>query len=391
MIVKLRLWFKILLIALNLLILSSCCWFSKPDLHVYFCCSTWLGPYLGCKYDAGIKVENQSELCHIKEPVHVVLYLMDDQGNSQKIAETDLVLEEDPDEPLHQSAYWFPGVISIPSDGRRYKLRAVVVKFSAFAEEPPEKDEWIVCAPQPGSPASLPDLAMNDIWVEPPRFSPGEQVTLRFSAQNIGEADAVGLFTIGLYFDNRLIGTASLNGLAKGKIIQGYKENFVWPVDTNFHTVKVVLDMYDTIKESNEMNNELTQAFRASIPPEPTKLPDLTVEEIDAGIFHPGDEVMIVITIRNQGAGDAVGVFRTNLYFDGKLICGHDQNGLAAGSSFSWHCFFNWPNDFDFHTLTAVVDVYNAIKESNENNNRLSVQIRAGEYPIPPGSLKIDF
>jgi len=36
MIIKLRLWFKILLIALNCLILSSCCWFSKPDLHIFF-------------------------------------------------------------------------------------------------------------------------------------------------------------------------------------------------------------------------------------------------------------------------------------------------------------------------------------------------------------------
>jgi subtilase family serine protease len=324
----------------------------------------------------------------ITEPVRVVLYLVDWQNKQVKIDETDLKLEGK--SPYLQKASWaLEKMIFIPPDKKGYKLRAIIVETGTVAEYPEEKDKWLYC-PFSYS-AGLPDLAMNDIWVEPPKFSPGENVTLRFSAQNIGEADAVGLFTIGLYFDNRLVGTASLNGLAKGKIIQGYKENFVWPADTNFHTVKVVLDMYDTIKESNEMNNELTQAFRASIPPEPTKLPDLTVEEIDAGIFHPGDEVMIVITIRNQGAGDAVGVFRTNLYFDGKLICGHDQNGLAAGSSFSWHCFFNWPNDFDFHTLTAVVDVYNAIKESNENNNSLSVQIRAGEYPIPPGSLKIDF
>ena len=389
MIVKLRLWFKILLIALNFFILSSCCWFYKPHLNINFCaCLDCPAPpeYFACEiHDVKICVSNES-ICIITG-VHVDLYLINNQNKRQKIAETDLEL------PLvSQKAYWVLEKISIPPDGRGYKLIAEIEKPSFAAAVYPEgKDEWIVCAPQPGSPASLPDLAMNDIWVEPPKFSPGENVTLRFSAQNIGEADAVGLFTIGLYFDNRLVGTASLNGLAKGKIIQGYKENFVWPADTNFHTVKVVLDMYDTIKESNEMNNELTQAFRASIPPEPTKLPDLTVEEIDAGIFHPGDEVMIVITIRNQGAGDAVGVFRTNLYFDGKLICGHDQNGLAAGSSFSWHCFFNWPNDFDFHTLTAVVDVYNAIKESNENNNSLSVKIRAGEYPIPPGSLKIDF
>jgi hypothetical protein len=71
---------------------------------------------LGCQTRVGIIVENQSELCHIKEPVHVVLYLMDDQGNSQKIAETALVLEEDPDptQAFWQEAMWIPEEISIP-------------------------------------------------------------------------------------------------------------------------------------------------------------------------------------------------------------------------------------------------------------------------------------
>lgn len=238
-------------------------------------------------------------------------------------------------------------------------------------------------------PSLLPDLAMQAIWIKPEKFEPGGYVTLYFQAQNIGQGDAIGNFQIGMYFDDTLIGTATLNGLAKGKRIVGYKENFLWPSDTNFHTVKVVLDIHNTIKETNEVNNALTAAFRASAPPEPTRLPDLIVEEIDTGIFHPGETVMIVVTIRNQGAGDAVGIFDTDLYFDGKWIGHHIQNGLAAGSSFYWKCFFTWPDDFDLHTLTAVVDAYNVIKESNENNNRLSVQIRARDYPIPPEGLEI--
>jgi PKD repeat protein len=119
----------------------------------------------------------------------------------------------------------------------------------------------------------------------------------------------------------------------------------------------------------------------------PPDMPDLWVEDIRTipESFSCGDTVKIGIMVRNEGMGDAVGVFRTCLYFDEYLIGYHDQNGLAGGRSlgapygafFVWEQTLTWPNDGDYHTLKAVVDVNDVIKESNENNNMTSVQLKA--------------
>jgi len=119
----------------------------------------------------------------------------------------------------------------------------------------------------------------------------------------------------------------------------------------------------------------------------PPDMPDLWVEDIWTvpESFTCGDTVKIGVMVRNEGMGDAVGVFRTCLYLDGNLIGCHDQNGLAGGRSlgapygdfFVWEQTLLWPNDGDYHTLKAVVDVNNVIEESNENNNVLSVQFKA--------------
>jgi len=119
----------------------------------------------------------------------------------------------------------------------------------------------------------------------------------------------------------------------------------------------------------------------------PLDMPDLWVEDIWTvpESFTCGDTVKIGVMVRNEGMGDAVGVFRTCLYLDGNLIGYHDQNGLAGGRSlgqpfgdfFVWEQTLLWPNDGDYHTLKAVVDVNNVIEESNENNNVLSVQFKA--------------
>ncbi|MEN3010911.1 MAG: CARDB domain-containing protein [Candidatus Bipolaricaulaceae bacterium] len=109
-------------------------------------------------------------------------------------------------------------------------------------------------------PSGCPDLMMQDIWVEPSSFAPGQRVTIRFRAKNAGNTDA-GAFKIALIFDGREIGFARLNGLAAGKTIEGYKENFIWPIDTNCHRIKVILDLDNVVQECDELNNVLTKSF----------------------------------------------------------------------------------------------------------------------------------
>ncbi|MEM3698144.1 MAG: CARDB domain-containing protein [Candidatus Bathyarchaeia archaeon] len=116
------------------------------------------------------------------------------------------------------------------------------------------------------SPNVCPDLEMEDIWVEPSSFAPGQQVTIRFKAKNIGNANASS-FVIKLLFDGREIGSARIEGLAAGKIIEGRKENFLWPSDTGCHAIQVILDALNEVQECNERNNILEKTFCPSTQP----------------------------------------------------------------------------------------------------------------------------
>ena len=116
-------------------------------------------------------------------------------------------------------------------------------------------------------------------------------------------------------------------------------------------------------------------------------VPDLIVEDIQVDPDPPiaTCSATMYIKIKNQGSGDAIGLFSLKFYFDGTYT-GYDEiDGLAAGASKTsvWpDCFF-WPPDNNPHTIKGIVDPYNTISESNEGNNELLKQF-IGVVPIPP-------
>ncbi len=111
----------------------------------------------------------------------------------------------------------------------------------------------------------LPDLIVKDIWIEPVEpgaFSPGDTVEVCQTTLNIGEIPARD-FLIRIYFDGKLILNDERRGLAPGDYITRCFPRLTWPSDTNYHTIKVVVDATGKVKESNEANNKLSKEFRA--------------------------------------------------------------------------------------------------------------------------------
>ncbi len=105
-----------------------------------------------------------------------------------------------------------------------------------------------------------PDLMVDDIWIKPAEFSPGDEVMLYTRIKNIGDADAVGKFRWNRYIDDTFINNWYKEGLAAGDSKTTYKK-YIWPDDCKSHTIKVVVDAKGNISESNEDNNERLEDF----------------------------------------------------------------------------------------------------------------------------------
>jgi len=113
------------------------------------------------------------------------------------------------------------------------------------------------------------DLTVEDIWIEPASFNPGSTVTIYSRIKNIGGSAAIsdqGL-QIRAYFDGSLCYHFSMLSLLNGTTYT-FQCTYAWPSDTGMHTIKVVVDPFNYIVESNENNNELSKPFGPSPPTE---------------------------------------------------------------------------------------------------------------------------
>ena len=109
----------------------------------------------------------------------------------------------------------------------------------------------------------LPDLVVDDIWVDPDPPTPGGSTTIGVRVKNQGSADTAGEFLLELYIDNVFQGRATIKGLGAGGAHTEYWQAVRWPSDTNVHEIKGVVDPNNRVRESNEDNNVLTKQFRA--------------------------------------------------------------------------------------------------------------------------------
>ncbi|MCK4365253.1 MAG: hypothetical protein KAW45_04330 [Thermoplasmatales archaeon] len=238
-------------------------------------------------------------------------------------------------------------------------------------------------------PDSLPDLYVPQslIWTDPAPgyFWPGDTVDLLGTVMNIGAADA-GPFTVAVEFDDELIATGDFNGLLALSYMNLIVEGHEWPDDTDWHKVTWIADYYGEVSEWSESNNEASVWFRAR------EKADLTVTrvwatttdytEVDEEI-EPGDDIIFWANISNLG--DSCGSFVVKLFKDGELFAEGSVPGFG-GHSYGWAYTdppWSWP-DWKEYTFTWIVDWYDQVNESNEDNNEKSRKIG------PPGGGKAE-
>ncbi len=102
-----------------------------------------------------------------------------------------------------------------------------------------------------------PDLTVTNISMTPPSPQDGGTVQITVTVANVGAADA-NQTLLNLYMDDAITGSITLPAIeADGQVDRTQEVN----VTAGNHALKAMVDPDDTVKETNENNNQKTQSF----------------------------------------------------------------------------------------------------------------------------------
>ncbi|MBI1729687.1 PKD domain-containing protein [Candidatus Acetothermia bacterium] len=214
---------------------------------------------------------------------------------------------------------------------------------------------------------SRPDLTISNPTYLPSNPQIGSNVTITAQVSNQGNASA-GSFSVQLSDSSGSL-VQSFSTLAAGA---STTVSFTRQLVANSQTETLTVDAFNQVSESNENNNSV----QLTITSQTQSLPDLLVTGISFSPQNPqiGSTVNYTVTVANQGTG-AASFFSVELR-DSQGLSRLNLNGLAAGTSVQ--LAFQRQLTTSQETLTAVVDPFNQVTESNESNNSSQITVRAG-------------
>jgi len=228
---------------------------------------------------------------------------------------------------------------------------------------------------------ALPDLSIgaNDVSYTPATLKGGDKVTLKVVVKNLGIV-AASNFKVSFYFDEQKIFERSIFALPKSSsttVTYIYQLPFSISGSKSF-VAKV--DEQNAVKESNETNNQAQKTIvvnkNSSAPPIVSGLADLSIVPSDISISpsspKAGDKVTFSAKVRNKGTVSAKDI-RVNFYLNDLTneICVDTIPEINKGGYYTVSYQYTLDTNINSNQkLIVVVDQYNKIKESNEQNNK---------------------
>ena len=262
-------------------------------------------------------------------------------------------------------------------------IRAVADEYDTIAETSEVNNDLSDSLPQ----IRMPDLTANNLsWAPTANIQDGDQVTITVTVENIGTGDTSRSFGVLFEVGGASIGSAQVSTLDSGSSVAVTR---TWSAVPGDHLVRVVVDQDDVVRESEEGNNEVSQE------PLQVLVPDLTVADV---VWSPvqisdGTEVSFAATISNTGSGDISSSFQVGFELDGGNI-GWEQvaGGLAVNASTTITLSQPWIAPNGQHTVTVTADLFGAITEISETNNRLTetLSVVDGNAPVLVGISPAD-
>lgn len=222
---------------------------------------------------------------------------------------------------------------------------------------------------------AAPDLVAVEPLVSP--LAPTEADALIFVAgvRNDGEV-AAGAFSWVMTVDGNQVGTGVIPSLAAGQSVD-IGPVAAGPLQPGFHTATLQVDNLGQVAESNEGNNSATTNLEIA-----ALLPDLVARTpvVTPTDLASTDGASVEASVTNIGEA-AAGAFTWSLRIDGVEFSSGAVPGLGIGESFTIGPVQLQPQSAGAHTVELVVDVVDAVAESDEGNNSESTGISVVEAP----------
>ena len=109
----------------------------------------------------------------------------------------------------------------------------------------------------------LPDLIVDNIWIDPNPPSPGGYTTIAVKVRNSSSVSVPDSFRLELYIDGTYQGRVTIYGLDSWESDTTYWNAMTWPTDTASHTITAMVDTQSYVPESNEGNNSRQESYTA--------------------------------------------------------------------------------------------------------------------------------
>jgi subtilase family serine protease len=205
------------------------------------------------------------------------------------------------------------------------------------------------------------DLAVTDIFWVPQFPVDGEEVTFFAIVENLGNGTVVEDIPIDFQYNGVTHGTGHMTGLPEGGT--GIVSSSFQVGSGKNINITASVDRDDIHAETMEGNNNFTTWMNISS----AELKVISVRYSDA---YFGEDTVVFVTIDNEGDGDLIRQFSTNIYVEGDLESSDTSNCLPAGSSTT--LAFKVKRSWGEKELLVVTDAKSQVKEADEDNDRLS-------------------
>jgi hypothetical protein len=207
------------------------------------------------------------------------------------------------------------------------------------------------------------DLTVTRLTLLPEHPKPGEQTRILATVRNIGLQDALSNFAVRISIGRSAIATQFLTGLKsqEEEIVEGN-----WIAVAGEQVIRLSIDPFGAIQESNKSNNVFTQIVNiSSLAPTGA---DLTVRDLQMDPPNPqaGQTATLRATVANSGQGPAAH-FEISFEVDGRVISTPSVSSLLAGQAISVEA--TWVAEEAERLIRVRADSGGQIPELDEGNN----------------------
>jgi len=219
------------------------------------------------------------------------------------------------------------------------------------------------------TPVLLPDLLIGEMTV-PPSIVAGEEAEFTVAVVNQGPGNSTPC-TLQAQFQPggiaQQVTVPALNAGASTDVLLHVTFD-----NPGTYSANLVVDSLAEVEESDEGNNSLSRTFDVGAPPRPDLV--VTALSVDPPSPHMRQLVTVRFTIQNRGTADA-GPFKWQWLSAGPTVGFEGMaGGLAAGASLDVEKTY-WYGGWAHYTSTAIADVDDAVAESDETNNRRTLEV----------------